>query len=102
MTLLDLSLLAQDVLDARRPLLDADQVAYWRDHLDEAGPLVVFYEPRGEMVLAAGHHRVEAARQLGRKSLEADLRPGRRKDATEYSDFAVRTPRAHRDHRGGP
>lgn len=47
-------------------------------------PVVVFYDG-SEYWLADGFHRVAAARKLGSVDIEADIRPGTRRDAVLYS-----------------
>jgi ParB-like chromosome segregation protein Spo0J len=66
--------------------LSPDRVAWYLDHLDEADPVTVFQLDEG-LLLADGHHRVEAAQRLGRASIKADIRSGSRADALA---FAVR------------
>ena len=50
-------------------------------------PIVVFRE-RGQLYLADGFHRVEAARAVGYTALAADLRPGGLQGAIEYAEEA--------------
>jgi len=59
-----LSGLVQGPIREGRPHLDAGRVAYYLDQLDEAPPVTAF-DIDGHLLLADGHHRVEAAQQLG-------------------------------------
>ena len=65
--------------------LDPERVSWYIEHLDEAEPVTVFELDEG-LLLADGHHRVEAAQRLGRSTITADVRLGTRSDAL---DFAV-------------
>ena len=81
--------LVQGPIREGRPHLDADRVAYYLDHLDEAPPVTVF-DIDGHLLLADGHHRLEAARRLGRDEIRADVRPGTRHDALQFAVESAR------------
>lgn len=86
MTEIEISSLHQRTLDIQRMSLDEAQVRrYMRQR---AWPPVTVYENQenGERILVNGHHRVEAARRLGRLTVEADVTPGDRVDAHRYWD----------------
>ncbi|WP_426976324.1 ParB/RepB/Spo0J family partition protein [Pseudarthrobacter sp. O4] len=92
MPIIDLSIsdLAQDSIERSRPHLDPDRVSYYVKHLDESTPVVVF-NVNGNLLLADGHHRVAAAEQLGRSTVRAEVREGKRSDALQFAiDFAQR------------
>jgi ParB-like nuclease family protein len=104
--------LVQGPIREDRPHLDADRVACYLDHLDDAPPVTVF-DIGGQLLLADGHHRWEAARRLGRDQIRADVRPGSRHDALQFavdlarqqrelSEEAVRAAIARRGHPGRP
>jgi uncharacterized protein (DUF1015 family) len=86
MPIVDLSIsdLAQDSIDRSRPYLDPERVSYYVEHLDESSPVVVF-DINGALLLADGHHRVAAAKRLGRATIAADVRKGQRSDALQFA-----------------
>ena len=65
---------------------DEGRIRYYMEALDDSPPVIV-YDDGSEMTLAAGHHRVEAARRLGRRTIWAEVRRGSRHDATRYPDY---------------
>jgi uncharacterized protein (DUF1015 family) len=67
-----------------KPHLNRERVAWYVDHLDEAEPVAVFELDDG-LLLADGYHRVEAARQLGRTAIKADVRKGSAGDAIRFA-----------------
>jgi hypothetical protein len=76
--------LVQEPIRGGRPHLDHARVAYYLDHLDKAPPVTVF-NINSHLLLADGHHRVEAARQLGRDTIKAEVQRGSRRDALRYA-----------------
>lgn len=87
---LPISDLAQDSIERSRPHLDPDRVSYYLEHLDEFTPVVAF-NVNGHLLLADGHHRVAAAKQLGRSTVRADVREGQESDALQFAiDLAQR------------
>ncbi|MGO4385819.1 ParB/RepB/Spo0J family partition protein [Specibacter sp. RAF43] len=86
MPIIELSIcdLAQDSIERSRPHLDPDRVSYYLKHLDESTPVVVF-NVNGNLLLADGHHRLAAAQQLGRSTVRADVREGRRSDVLQFA-----------------
>ncbi|HEY8700606.1 MAG TPA: ParB N-terminal domain-containing protein [Arthrobacter sp.] len=81
---LRISDLGQDSIERSRPHLDPERVSYYVQHLDDAGPVVVF-DVDGALLLADGHHRIAAAEQLGRSTVRADVRKGERRDALQFA-----------------
>uniref|UniRef100_UPI0019407939 ParB N-terminal domain-containing protein n=1 Tax=Virgisporangium aliadipatigenens TaxID=741659 RepID=UPI0019407939 len=62
------------------------------EHPGEIRGVLVYEGPdSGERITVNGHHRVEAARRLGWRDIDVDLRPGTRQDALSYQDL-VRKP----------
>jgi len=82
---LPISDLTQDSIERSRPHPDPARVAYYLEHLDEATPVVFVFNVDGLLLLADGHHRPAAAEQLGRTIVRADVREGRRRDASEFA-----------------
>lgn len=76
--------LAQDSIERSRPHLDPVRVSYYVEHMDDSDPVVVF-NVDGTLLLADGHHRVAAAKQLGRTTIAADVRKGQRGDALQFA-----------------
>jgi hypothetical protein len=70
-------------IEASKPHLNTDRVAWYVEHFAEAKPVAVFDLPEG-LLLADGHHRVDAARRLGHLAIQADVRRGTRKDALDF------------------
>ena len=64
--------------------LDPERVERYARMLDALPPVVVFDTPQGPL-LADGYHRVAAARRLGRKTVEAEVRVGSRQEALRYA-----------------
>ncbi|NUP59645.1 MAG: ParB N-terminal domain-containing protein [Pseudarthrobacter sp.] len=81
---LEIAALARDSIERSRPLLDQGRVAYYVAHWAEAEPVVVF-NVDGVLLLADGHHRVAAAMELGRTSVQAEVRTGERADALQFA-----------------
>jgi uncharacterized protein (DUF1015 family) len=81
---LSISDLSQDSIERSRPYLDPERVSYYLEHLDDSTPVVVF-NVDGALLLADGHHRVAAAKELGRTAIAADVRNGRRRDALQFA-----------------
>ena len=75
------------LVDAERHL-DRERVERHRASLDRLPPVVVFATEEG-LVLADGYHRLAAAVQEGRETVEADVRSGSRSDAFEYAVTAA-------------
>lgn len=87
---LPISDLAQDWIEQSKSHLNPDRVSYYLKHLDDSTPVVVV-KADGNLLLADGHHRVEAAKQLGRSTVRADVREGTRSDALQFAvDLAQR------------
>ncbi|HJP64727.1 MAG TPA: hypothetical protein VKA30_00320 [Actinomycetota bacterium] len=64
--------------------LDPERVRRYRRVLDQVPPVVVFETSEGPL-LADGYHRLEAAIQEGRDTIEAEIRVGSKHDAFEYA-----------------
>jgi hypothetical protein len=64
--------------------LDPARVQRCARMLDDLPPVVVFDTPQG-LLLADGYHRMAAARRLGRKTVEAEVRAGSRHEALRYA-----------------
>jgi ParB-like chromosome segregation protein Spo0J len=71
--------------------LDEETVLRYMDAFDQL-PAIVVFETGGPRLLGDGAHRIEAARRLGRKTIEAELREGTRDDA---SIFAITANQKH-------
>ena len=85
--------LHQGTLEAHRAGLDESRVRYYMAHPEQIAGVLVYQNPAdGERIPVNGHHRLEAARRLGRTRIDADLRAGTRQDALLYRDLAVRRP----------
>lgn len=56
----------------------------YMDAFDELPPIVVYQTPEG-LLLSDGAHRMEAAKRLGRKDIQAEVRIGTRADAEEHA-----------------
>jgi uncharacterized protein (DUF1015 family) len=80
----DIAELAQSPIARNRAHLDGDRVTHYLTHLDDAVPVVVF-DTGDQLLLADGYHRVEAAQQLGRTRVRADVRKGTRSDALAFA-----------------
>ncbi len=59
-------------------------VTYQMAHLDTVEPIVVAEDVDGELTVADGLHRVEAAKRLGRSTIRADVYPGSKYDAGRF------------------
>lgn len=81
---LSISDLSQDPIERSRPYLDPERVSFYIEHLDDSTPVIVF-NIDGALLLADGHHRVAAAKQLGRTTIAADVRKGQRSDALQFA-----------------
>jgi ParB-like chromosome segregation protein Spo0J len=64
--------------------LDPERVEHYRRSIDAIPPVVVFETDEG-LLLADGYHRVAAALQEGRDTVEAEVRSGSRHDALNYA-----------------
>jgi len=84
--LIEIASLHQGTIENQRSRLDGMCVESYMVHLDGADPVLV-YENDRERILVNGHHRVEAARRLGRTSIRADVRSGTRQNAVQYRDL---------------
>ena len=68
--------------------LDAKRIRHLLKHPEEICDVLVYEDPgSAERVLVNGRHRVQAARMLGRKTIDADVRTGTRHDSTRYRDL---------------
>jgi aminoglycoside phosphotransferase (APT) family kinase protein len=89
---LDISALEPASIAAARLHLDAGRVQYYVDHFSASGPLVV-YQIDEDLLLVDGHHRLEAARQLGMQQVTADVRAGSRDEALQFAVSQANTQR---------
>jgi hypothetical protein len=86
-----LSSLMQEALDAQRPHLDEGRVEFYVA-TPEWQPIVV-YQAGEQMVVTSGHHRVEAARQLGLSTIRAEVHVvDNIHEATRFPDQGPRLP----------
>jgi hypothetical protein len=76
--------LMQEPIREGRAHLHRDRVRYFLERLDQAPPVTVF-DIDGHLLVADGHHRVEAAQRLGRDTIRADVRRGSRRDALRFA-----------------
>lgn len=88
MTTIEIMSLRQEPIETQQPGLCPGCVAHYVSTLDDAGAVLV-YEGQDGRILVNGHHRVEAARQLGRTQVQAELVPGTFLDATRFVDLRV-------------
>ena len=82
-----------------RPFVE-DYAAQMREKQDKFPPIDVFVNDKGAHFLADGFHRVEAAKLVGRKKIEAILHQGDRRDAKLFSAISNGThglPRSSKD-----
>ena len=71
-------------ITASKAHLNPERVAFYMEQLDETASVTVF-DTGTELILADGHHRIEAAQRLGRTTIEADLRSGTRHEALQFA-----------------
>jgi hypothetical protein len=64
--------------------LEEEKVGRYMQILDQLPPVVVFNLGDG-LLLVDGYHRVEAARRLGRRVVQAEVRQGSREDALLFA-----------------
>jgi uncharacterized protein (DUF1015 family) len=79
-----IAMLFQQPIVESRTHLNLHRVVYYTRSIDEAAPVTVF-DTGDELILADGYHRAEAARQLGRTTIRADVRRGSRSDALRFA-----------------
>lgn len=84
--------LAQEPIERTGPHLDRQRVAFYVDHPDATPPVTVF-DVDGTLLLADGYHRVAAAQRLGRTTVPAEVRTGRRDDALRFAVDRAREQR---------
>jgi ParB-like chromosome segregation protein Spo0J len=83
-------LLSNSLVDPRRHL-DLDRVQRYTQLLEELPPVTVFRLEDQTLLLVDGYHRVAAAQQAGRATVDADIRTGTRAEAVQFAaEFAVR------------
>jgi ParB-like chromosome segregation protein Spo0J len=88
----EISTLLPGPIETSKVHLDPERVAWYVEHLDVAEPVTVFRLDEG-LLLADGHHRVEAARRLGRSRIKALVRTGTREDALAFAVDLAREQR---------
>ena len=76
-------ILANSPIDPQAHLSE-ERVRWYRSHLDEMEPVVVFDTGEG-LLLVDGYHRVAAAIREGRTQIGVELRDGSRSDALAYA-----------------
>lgn len=84
MTAIPLSDITIDPTIQIREQLHEGAVERYMDAFDELPPIVVYQTPE-ELLLSDGMHRLEAAKRLGRKDIQAEVRVGSRADAEEHA-----------------
>jgi ParB-like chromosome segregation protein Spo0J len=77
-------LLEESPADPRRHL-NQDRVRRYAEVLDQLPPVVVFELGDHTLLLADGYHRVAAAQLAGRRTVQADVRVGTKKQALEFA-----------------
>ena len=70
-----------------RTELDQDQLKQIKDNWNdnELDPVVIWKDKEGKSYLLAGHHRLEAAKQLGKKTIPARYFEGTEEEAIKYA-----------------
>jgi hypothetical protein len=82
-----------DRLWRKREGLDEGCIERYVSYPSEAGPVVVYRDPlQGDLTVADGHHRVEAAHRRGEREVLAEVRPGTKWQAADYRDLGPRRP----------
>jgi hypothetical protein len=81
---IEIAALMQEPIAESQEHLDRNRVASYTHHLDDAHPVTVF-DTGDALILADGYHRVEAAQQLGRTTIKAEVRRGSRSDAMRFA-----------------
>ena len=87
MTQLMLNLIRADGGTQPRAQMDFITISEYAEAMEEGSafpPVVVFFDGE-DYWLADGFHRLKAAVQLGRNDIEADVRPGTRREAVLFS-----------------
>jgi uncharacterized protein (DUF1015 family) len=79
----EIAALMQEPIAESLEHLDRNRVASYTRYLDDAQPVTVF-DTGDAPILADGYHRVEAARQLGRTTIKAEVRRGSRGEALRF------------------
>jgi hypothetical protein len=77
-------LLSNSLVDLRRHL-DVDRVQRYTQLLDELPPITVFRLEDQTLLLVDGYHRVAAAQEAGRATVDADIRAGTRAEAVQFA-----------------
>lgn len=84
MTRLAISEILSTVPPDAQQRLDPARVKFYRGTVDRFPPVVVFETENG-LLLVDGYHRVAAALQEGRETVEAEVRRGTRAEALDYA-----------------
>jgi ParB-like chromosome segregation protein Spo0J len=84
MTSVEIDRLMPEPIIASRGHLNPDRIAFYMANIDAWEPVTVF-DTGDALILADGHHRVEAARRLGRTTIKADIRRGTQHDALRFA-----------------
>ena len=83
-------LLSNSLVDTRRHL-DLDRVQRYTQLLEELPPITVFRLEDQTLLLVDGYHRVAAAQEAGRATVDAEIREGTRAEAVRFAaEVAVR------------
>jgi ParB-like nuclease domain len=83
-------LLSNSLVNPRRHL-DLDRVQRYTQLLDELPPITVFRLEDQTLLLVDGYHRVAAAQEAGRATVDAEIREGTRAEAVRFAaEVAVR------------
>jgi ParB-like chromosome segregation protein Spo0J len=77
-------LIGSPLVDSRHHL-DLDRVRRYAQLLAQLPPVIVFRLEDQSLLLVDGYHRVAAAQEAGRATVDADIREGTRAEAVHFA-----------------